>query len=88
MFDTPFIVPVVAIIAWAVVAVVRAKQGITASGNADASSPAVKQMIEQALGERDAQIDHLRERVQVLEKIVTDTHKSHHLSQEIEKLNG
>ncbi|MEO0974677.1 MAG: hypothetical protein AAFX85_16430 [Pseudomonadota bacterium] len=86
MFDTPFIIPVVAIIAWAVVAVVRAKQGITGSGSDGVSSPAVKEMVESALAERDEQINRLRERVQVLETIVTDTHQSHRLAEEIERL--
>ncbi|MEO0425080.1 MAG: hypothetical protein AAF184_22285 [Pseudomonadota bacterium] len=86
MFDTPFIIPVVAIIAWAVVAVVRAKHGIDESGNVDASSSAVNKRVESALAERDAEIERLRERVQVLEAIVTDTHKSHHLAEEIERL--
>ncbi|MEM9385466.1 MAG: hypothetical protein AAGA68_10425 [Pseudomonadota bacterium] len=86
MFDTPYIIPVVAIVAWAAVAIVRAKHGIDDSGSADASSPGVKSMLERALSERDEEIDRLRERVQVLEAIVTDSHKSHYLSEEIDRL--
>ena len=38
------------------------------------------------LADRDDRANALEERVRVLEKIVTDTHSSHVLSQEIEKL--
>lgn len=91
MFDTPFIIPVVAIIAWAVVATMRARHGHPdASWDPAARNqhtpPMFKKMFEKAMAERDEQIDKLRERIQVLEEIVTDTHKSHRLSEEIEKL--
>lgn len=95
MFDTPFIIPVVAIICWAVVSVVRAKHGypdIPPGGEWDENGkpvhtpPMFNKLLEKAMAERDAQIQSLKERIIVLEKIVTDSHKTHRLSEEIEKL--
>jgi hypothetical protein len=91
MFDSPFIIPVVAIVAWAVVAITRARHGVHEDGAyGDAEDGRVprsfRRMLDSAMAERDAQIDRLRDRVRVLEKIVVDTHESHHLSQEIESL--
>lgn len=91
MFDTPFIVPVAAIIAWAFVASVRAKNGVGHPrwGRHDeniATPPMFNKMMEKAMADRDAEMQNLKERIIVLEKIITDTHKSHALSEEIEKL--
>jgi len=36
--------------------------------------------------ERDAEMQELKDRIIVLEKIITDTHKSHSLAEEIERL--
>lgn len=91
MFDTPFIIPVVAIICWAVVSVVRAKHGLPegewdGEGKQVHTPPMFRKMFEKAMADRDAEIQGLRERIIVLEKIVTDSHKTHSLSEEIEKL--
>jgi hypothetical protein len=91
MFDTPFIIPVVAIIAWAVVAVVRARHGL---GDGDAlgdpthpgTPSTVAKLLERELATRDEQISELRERIRVLEKIVIDAHNSNTLSDEIDRL--
>ena len=85
MFDTPYIIPVVAIIAWAAVAIYRAKHGIANDGSAPDSNGASR-TVKEALSAQDEEIGKLRERVRVLEKIAIDTHKSHHLSEEIDKL--
>ena len=45
-----------------------------------------EKMLEKAMEERDAEIQALRERVEVLEKIVTDSHASISLASEIDKL--
>ena len=95
MFDTPYIIPVAFFIAWAVVAVARAKNGIggpfSRSGwhsNAEnmVIPPMFQKLLDKAMAERDEEISDLRERIQTLEKIVIDTHKSSRLSDEIEKL--
>jgi hypothetical protein len=50
--------------------------------------PMFHKLLEKAMSERDAEIQSLRERVEVLEKIVTDGHKSSALADEIEKLRS
>jgi len=53
--------------------------------------PMFQKMTDKAMEERDEVIQSLRERIEVLEKIVTDQHKqsrSSKLSEEIDKLNG
>jgi hypothetical protein len=89
MFDTPFIIPVVAIACWAVVSVVRAKHGYHPywgdRHNAQVP-PMFDKLLEKAMQERDSEIKSLRERIEVLEKIVTDSHSSTSLADEIEKL--
>ena len=93
MFDTPFIIPVVAIICWALVSIVWAKHGHPQpfgewdeNGKPVHMPPMFRKLLEKAMAERDAQIQDLKERIIVLEKIVTESHKSHSLSEEIEKL--
>jgi len=95
MFDTPFIIPVVAIICWAVVSSVRAKNGIHPRGRHSkwgdeptTVPPMFEKLVNKAMEERDQQLAILRERIEVLEKIVIDTHKTHALSEEIEKLRN
>ena len=85
MFDTPYIIPVVAIIAWAAVAIYRAKHGIGNDGSPPESDGSSR-TLEKALAARDEEIGKLRERVRVLEKIAIDSHKTNHLSEEIDKL--
>jgi hypothetical protein len=95
MFDTPYVIPVAFFIAWAFVAWIRAKHGIGGPfsrshwhgdpENMDAP-PMFRKLLEKAMAERDDEIRSLRERVVTLEKIVTDTHRSSNLSEEIEKL--
>lgn len=51
--------------------------------------PMFRKMTDKAMEDRDALIDSLRERIEVLEKIVTDQHKTSRsaaLSDEIDKL--
>jgi hypothetical protein len=48
--------------------------------------PMFQKLLDKAMAERDEEISDLRERIQTLEKIVIDTHKSSRLSDEIEKL--
>lgn len=91
LFATPFIIPVVAIIAWAVVAVVKAKHGIPDAewdeeGKPMHRPPMFRKMFEKEIAERDDEIRKLKERVLVLEKIVTETHSRHSLSEEIDNL--
>lgn len=52
--------------------------------------PMFRKMTDKAMEDRDALIESLRERIEVLEKIVTDQHrhsKSRDLSDEIDRLN-
>ena len=52
--------------------------------------PMFQKMTDKAMADRDELIDSLRERIEVLEKIVTDQHresKSRNLSDEIDRLN-
>ncbi|MEY4640828.1 MAG: hypothetical protein RLZZ227_822 [Pseudomonadota bacterium] len=91
MFDTPFIIPVVAIICWAVVSLARIKNGTDHRGWHSSPRnthvpPMFEKMLEKAMEERDIEIQRLRERVEVLEKIVTDSHASVSLASEIDKL--
>jgi|Laugresp1bdmlbsn_1035097.scaffolds.fasta_scaffold16931_2 hypothetical protein len=91
MFNTPFIIPVVAIICWAIIKMYKIKHGVSdASSDWDNKNlhtpPMFNKMMGKAMAERDAEVQSLKERVIVLEKIITDTHKSHSLSEEIERL--
>jgi hypothetical protein len=98
MFNSPFIIPVAFAFAfaWFGVTWIRAHYGIP--GPMDrmhrwdhnpknmAVPPMFQKLMEKAMAERDEEIQALKERVAVLEKIVTDTHKSHSLAEEIDKL--
>jgi len=93
---TPFTIPVFAIMAWVAVSWIRAHYGITGpfgrkngwNPNAENAQvpPMFHKMLDKAMAERDAELQVLRERIEVLEKIVTDGHKSHSLADEIERL--
>jgi hypothetical protein len=48
--------------------------------------PLFEKMFEKAASERDEKIRKLEERIVVLEKIVTDSHRSSRLADEIDKL--
>jgi molybdopterin-biosynthesis enzyme MoeA-like protein len=48
--------------------------------------PMFQEMMEKAMEERDNEVQALKERVAVLEKIITDNHKSNNLAEEIERL--
>lgn len=50
--------------------------------------PMFDRMLDKAMVERDERIQLMEERIQVLEKIVTDGHKRDSLASEIEKLRG
>lgn len=89
MFNTPYIIPVVFFVCWAVVSIYRAKQGLPGpdwSGTQKSSPPMFKKLLEKAMAERDEELQKLKERIIVLEKIVTDSHKRHSLSDEIDNL--
>lgn len=89
-FATPFIIPVVAIVCWMIVKVARIKNGVDTGWHERPRNshvpPMFDKMLEKAMQERDAEIKSLRERIEVLEKIVTDNHASTNLASEIEKL--
>jgi len=91
-FSSPFIVPVMGILGWVMVTWVRAhygysrKHGWGPNTENMAVPPMFQKLMEKAMAERDAEIQSLRERIEVLEKIVTDGHKSHSLADEIERL--
>jgi predicted transcriptional regulator len=91
-FASPFIVPVVAIICWAVISVAKIKNGSDRGWHKNPRNthvpPMFEKMLEKAMEERDAEIQVLRERVEVLEKIVTDTHVSVSLATEIDNLRN
>lgn len=90
MIDTPFIIPVVAIICWAVISIVKIKNGVGHGWHHSPRNthvpPMFEKMLEKAMEERDTEIKGLRERIEVLEKIVTDSHASVSLASEIDQL--
>lgn len=97
MFNSPFSIPVIAILGWVAVSWIRAHYGIGGPFSSNRHGwkpdpenthipPMFSKMLEKAMAERDAEIRSLRERVEVLEKIVTDGHKSATLADEIEQL--
>ena len=95
MFDSPYIIPVAFFVAWAVVSIVRAKHGIggpfhRSGWHSDPENmeipPMFRKLLDKAMVERDEKISAQKERIQTLEKIVIDNHKSSSLSDEIEKL--
>jgi hypothetical protein len=84
------VIPVVAIIAWAVIKIVRIKHGAEHGWHDNPRNthvpPMFEKMFEKAMQDRDAEIARLRERIEVLEKIVTDTHAKSSLASEIDRL--
>lgn len=48
--------------------------------------PMFQKLLEKAMVERDGEIRALRERIEVLERIVTDNHKRTSLADEIDRL--
>lgn len=93
MFNSPYVIPVAFAFAWVVVTWIRARYGIEHHGPGWEHKPRnmkvppmFDKMVSKAMEERDAEISALKERVEVLEKIVTDNHSSNRLSDEIEKL--
>jgi hypothetical protein len=92
--NSPFIVPVAFAFAWVFVTWIRAAYGIKGpfSGagwhkqrNVEVP-PMFEKMMERAMEDRDAEVRALKERVAVLEKIITDNHSSNNLAEEIERL--
>lgn len=91
-----FTIPVFGILAWVAVVWIKAHYGIAGPfskhkhGWGKESNmqvpPMFQKLLEKAMEERDVEIRQLRERIEVLEKIVTDTHKSSSLADEIERL--
>jgi hypothetical protein len=95
MFNNPgILIPIVAIVCWALVTIARIKNGSDDSHGPGWRSrarnthvpPMFEKMLEKAMEERDGEIRSLRERIEVLEKIVTDSHASVSLASEIDKL--
>ena len=90
-FASPFSIAIVAIICWMIVKVAKIKNGVTGWHERPSNShvpPMFDKMLEKAMQERDAEIKSLRERIEVLEKIVTDNHGASKLADEIEKLRS
>ena len=94
MFDSPFIVPVAFACAWMGVTWIRAAYGVKGPFS-DVGwhkqrnmqvPPMFQKMMEKAMEERDNELQDLKDRVAVLEKIVTDNHQSNSLADEIERL--
>lgn len=91
-----FTIPVFAMLAWVAVVWIRAHYGINGSlfgrkhgwGNQQNTQvpPMFQKLLEKAMEERDVEIRKLRDRIEVLEKIVTDGHKGASLADEIERL--
>lgn len=82
-----FWVPLLAISGWIIISCVKIVYGQPRGkrrGNFD--SEAVQQRFGADLAERDATIAGLRERIEVLERIITD--KSSQLGQDIERLRA
>lgn len=89
-FASPFIIPVVAIICWMIIKIAKIKNGVDTGWHDRPRNahvpPMFEKMLEKAMQERDAEIKSLRERIEVLEKIVTDNHASSSLASEIDRL--
>ena len=90
-------IPVIASLGWVAVSWIRAHYGITGpfgskrhGWKSDPENthvpPMFSKMLEKAMAERDTEINKLRERIEVLEKIVTDNHKVSTLADEMERL--
>ena len=94
MFHSPFVVPVAFALAWVCVTWIRAAYGIKGPFSDSGwhkqrnmqVPPMFQKMMEKAMEERDNEVQALKERVAVLEQIVTDNHKSNSLADEIERL--
>lgn len=83
-----FTAVIVGMIIYAIVAVVKSKHARDERWRAQNSEvpPLFEKMLEKAMAERDRKQVQLQHRIEVLERIVTDTHKSHSLTEEINKL--
>jgi hypothetical protein len=94
MFNTPLLIPISFAFAWVCVTWIRAHYGIKgpfADGGWHRQRnvhvpPMFQKMMEKAMEERDNEVQALKERVAVLEKIITDNHNSNNLAEEIERL--
>lgn len=94
-FNSPFMIPIAFAFAWVAVTWIRAHYGVPGPFNRKHGwhnpknmevPPMFEKLVEKTMAQRDAEITRLRERIEVLEKIVTDTHKRHSLADEIDKL--
>lgn len=89
MFN-PFGMIIVAIVCGMIIKVIKIRHGVDTGWHERPRNsnvpPMFDKMLEKAMQERDAEIKSLRERVEVLEKIVTDNHASTNLASEIERL--
>jgi hypothetical protein len=90
-FNSPgVLIPIAAIVCWMIIKIVKIKSGVETGWHDRPRNshvpPMFDKMLEKAMQERDAEIKELRERIEVLEKIVTDNHASVSLASEIDKL--
>ncbi|MDR0779810.1 MAG: hypothetical protein LBF16_03820 [Pseudomonadales bacterium] len=89
---SPLIIPIVCVGGWVIVTWIRAHYGVPGPfslrwGDKNAAVPPMfDKLMNKAMTERDAEIAALRERIEVLERLMVDGHKSRSLSDEIEKL--
>lgn len=94
IFHSPFIIPVAFALAWVAVTWIRAHYGMPSRfgywGNEKNLHipPMFEKLMNKGMAERDEQIASLRERIEVLEKLLVDTHKSRTLAEEIERLRN
>ncbi len=94
MYSSSYLIPIAFAFAWVCVTWIRAHYGIKGpfSGagwhkqrNVEVP-PMFEKMMARAMEDRDAEVQALKERVVVLEKIITDNHSSNNLAEEIERL--
>lgn len=87
MGNLGILIPIVAIFGWIIISCVKIVYGYPRGKyKGRHGAELAQQQVETALAERDATIVALRERIEVLERIVTD--KSTQLGQEIERLRA
>lgn len=83
------VIGIVWLICWTIVSTIRVRHREARWGK-DAANlkvpPMFEKMVDKAMAERDGKMQEMLARIQVLEKIVTDSHTSKRLSDEIESL--
>jgi hypothetical protein len=94
MFQASFLIPISFACAWVFVTWIRAHYGVRGPFSDTGwhkqknvhVPPMFQKMMEKAMEERDNEVQALKERVAVLEKIITDNHNTNNLADEIERL--